>query len=88
MIKTITITLAAALALSGPLAAAEGVHHHKRKLHKAARPVAAQPMRAPASAGLGANWGSYPCRTIPGMSSNNRFGVDNDLNVYRNKPQC
>ena len=86
--KTITITLAAALALSSSLAAAEAVHHHKRKLHRAARPMAAQPMRAPISPGLGSNWNSYPCRTIPGMSSNNWFGVDNDVNVYRDKPQC
>ena len=25
---------------------------------------------------------------IPGMGTANRFGVDNDANVYRNKPFC
>jgi hypothetical protein len=83
MIKTITIALTAVLALSISLTAAQGAHHGKKKPHKTARSV-----NAPTSAGLDSRRASSSCRTIPGMSSNNRFGVDNDLNVYRDKPQC
>ena len=88
MKKTITMTLAVLLALSGSLTAAEAAHHHgKRKLHRSTRPMAAHSMNTPMSPGVerGRN---TPCRTIPGMSSNNWFGVDNDFNVYRDKPQC
>jgi hypothetical protein len=77
--KAITITLAAVLALSSCLSAAQGAHHGKKSRHSAARS-----MKAPTSAGMP----SRECRTIPNMSSNNWFGVDNDVNVYRDKPQC
>ena len=78
--KTITITLAAVLGLSSCLSAAQGgAHHGKRSRHSAARSVT-----APTSVGTP----SRECRTIPNMSSNNWFGVDNDFNVYRDRPQC
>jgi hypothetical protein len=77
--KTVTTTLAAMLALSSCLSAAQGAHHGKRNRHSAARS-----MKEPTSVGMP----SRECRTIPNMSSNNWFGVDNDLNVYRDKPQC
>jgi hypothetical protein len=41
-------------------------------------------VKAPTSAAMP----SRECRTIPNMSSNNWFGVDNDFNVYRDRPQC
>lgn len=91
--KTITITLAAALALSSCLSAAQGAHHgktHHGKTHhgKGSRHSAARLAKAPASPGMPSRNDTSPCRTIPNMSSNNWFGVDNDLNVYRDKPQC
>ena len=87
--KTITITLAAALALSSCLSAAQGAHHGKTHHGKGSRHSAARLAKAPASPGMAShNDMSLPCRTIPNMSSNNWFGVDNDLNVYRDKPQC
>ena len=81
--KTITITLAAVLALSNGLSAVQAAHHGKRSRHSAARLA-----KAPASPGTPLRKNTSPCRTIPNMSSNNWFGVDNDLNVYRNRPQC
>ncbi len=80
--KTITITLAAVLALSSA-SAAQGTHHGKKNRHSAAQSV-----KAPASPGVSSRNDVAPCRTIPGMSSNNWFGVDNDVNVYRDKPEC
>jgi hypothetical protein len=80
--KTIVITLAAVLALSN-LPAAQGTHHAKRKQHSAAGTV-----KAPTSPGTPSRNDVSPCRTIPNMSSNNWIGVDNDVNVYRDKPQC
>jgi hypothetical protein len=80
MMKTITITVAAILALTSCLSAAQGTHHRKKSRHS----VAARSMKAPTSAGKP----SRECRTIPNMSSNNWFGVDNDVNVYRDRPQC
>ena len=87
--KTITITLAAVLALSSCLSAAQAAHRGKKSRHSAARLA-----KAPTSPGMPARNDMFlrndtsPCRTIPNMSSNNWFGVDNDLNVYRDKPQC
>lgn len=82
--KTITtIALAAVLALSSGLSTAEAAHHGKKSRHSAARLA-----KAPTSPGLPSRSDTSPCRTIPNMSSNNWIGVDNDLNVYRNKPQC
>ncbi len=83
MIKTITITLAAVLALTSCLSAAQGAHHGKKSRHSAARHI-----KAPTSPGLSSRNDVSSCRTIPNMSSNNWFGVDNDFNVYRDKPQC
>jgi hypothetical protein len=83
MMKTITITLAAVLALSSCLSAAQGAHHGKKSRHSAARHI-----KPPTSPGLSSRGDTTPCRTIPNMSSNNWFGVDNDVNVYRDKPQC
>jgi hypothetical protein len=77
--KATTITLAAVLALSSCLSAAQAAHHGKKNRHTAARS-----MKTPTSASMP----SRECRTIPNMSSNNWFGVDNDVNVYRDKPQC
>ena len=77
MKATTTITLAAMLALSSCLSAAQGAHHGKKN-------SAARSMKTPTSASMP----SRECRTIPNMSSNNWFGVDNDVNVYRDKPQC
>jgi len=82
MMKTMTITLAALLALTGCLSAAQGAHHGKPSRHSAARHI-----KSPTSPGM-ASRNDTPCRTIPNMSSNNWFGVDNDFNVYRDKPQC
>jgi hypothetical protein len=82
--KTITITLVAILALTSCLSAAQGTDHRKKSRHS----VAARHIKAPISPGLSSRDGTAPCRTIPNMSSNNWFGVDNDLNVYRDRPQC
>jgi hypothetical protein len=82
--KKITITLAAILALTSCLSAAQGTHHRKKSRHS----VAARYINVPTSPGLLSSDGTAPCRTIPNMSSNNWFGVDNDLNVYRDRPQC
>jgi hypothetical protein len=84
MMKTITITLVAMLALTSCLSAAQGAHHGKRSRHS----TAARHIKAPASPGLFSRDDTTPCRTIPNMSSNNWFGVDNDVNVYRDQPQC
>jgi hypothetical protein len=84
MMKTITITLVAMLALTSCLSAAQGAHHGKRSRHS----TAARHIKAPTSPGLFSRDDTTPCRTIPNMSSNNWFGVDNDVNVYRDKPQC
>ena len=91
--KTITITLAAVLALSSCLSAAQAAHHgktHHGKTHhgKRSRHSAARLAKAPTSPGMPLRNDTSPCRTIPNMSSNNWFGVDNDLNVYRDRPQC
>ena len=85
--KTTTIALAAVLALSSCLSAAEAAHHGKKSRHSATRSTKmtaapGMPLRNDLRTDMS------PCRTIPNMSSNNWFGVDNDLNVYRDKPQC
>jgi hypothetical protein len=77
MMKIITITLAAVLTLSSCLSAAEGARHGKRSRHS----VTARHIKEPTSPGLSTRDGTTPCRTIPNMSSNNWFGVDNDLNM-------
>jgi hypothetical protein len=84
MMKTTTITLAAMLALTGCLSAAQGAHHGKKSRHSAA----ARHIKPSTSPGLASRGDTTPCRTIPNMSSNNWFGVDNDVNVYRDRPQC
>lgn len=83
MMKTITIMLATGLALSSCLSAAQGAHHGKRIRHSAARSV-----KAPTLPRTPFRDATSSCRTIPNMSSNNWFGVDNDVNVYRDRPQC
>jgi hypothetical protein len=82
MMKTTMITLAAVLAFSNCLAPAQAAHHTKKSRHLAARSV-----KTPTRHVLPPNGGKAPC-PIPGMGTANEVGVDNDFNVYRDRPEC
>jgi hypothetical protein len=84
MMKTTTITLAALVALSSCLTAAHGAHHGKKKV----RHSVARSMKTPTPPNMPSRVDRSNCQSIPGMSSDNEFGVDNDFNVYRQKVPC
>ena len=79
MLKATTLALAAMLAGTVGLSAAQATHHHKKARHIAARP--AKPTMTQRSP-------SRPPCEIRGMSGNNWFGTENDANVYRDRPDC
>ena len=80
--KTTAITLAAVLAFSGGLAPAYGAHHTKRNRHQTARSAKTlTPHNMPSNAAR------RPC-PLPGMGTANEVGVDNDVNVYQDRPEC
>lgn len=79
MHKATQMMLAIVLALSSGLSAAEATHH-KRSRHVATRPV-----KTPASTSEMRL--RKPC-PIPGMGTANEVGTDNDVNVYRDRPEC
>lgn len=79
-----TITVAVVLGLSSSLAAAQAAHHSKKSRHLVARS-----MKAPKSAGVSSTDDRSSCRSMHGMGTDNEWGVDNDLNVYRDmRPRC
>lgn len=80
--KTTAITLAAVLAFSGCLAPAYGAHHTKKSRHHAARSA-----KAPTPHGMPWSAARRPC-PLPGMGTANEVGVDNDVNVYQDRPEC
>ena len=81
LMKTTTVTLAVAVAVSSWFSAADGAYHRKKGVrHSVARSTVkpAPPARDRSN-----------CQSIRGMSSDNIYGVDNDVNVYRdNKVRC
>ena len=80
--KTRTTTLAAVFAIASCLAAAHGAPRHAKEIrHPSARFV-----EAPTSRRMPFTR-SVPC-PILGMGTANEVGVDNDANVYRDRPFC
>ena len=78
MLKATALTLAAMLAVSGGLSAAQAGQHKKTRhvTARSAKPTMTQ--RTPSRA---------PC-PVRGMGTSNWFGTDNDANVYRDRPDC
>jgi hypothetical protein len=78
MLKLSAVTFAIAFAAASYATVAQATHQRKARhaVSRHAKPATSERM---------------PSRSdcpIPGMGTANRFGVDNDTNVYRNKPFC
>jgi hypothetical protein len=94
--RTAAITLAAVFALSSCLSAAQGGEagqgaphaktHHAKPHHAKSRHLAGRPVNRPLPDGMHST-DRRPC-PIRGMGTSNWFGVDNDANVYRDRPDC
>src|SRR5579864_2105813 len=69
--KITTITLAIVVAVASSLAVAQGAGT-KYDRHSATRHMKARPTLS--------TYGTSSCRSIPGMGTDNIYGVDNDLN--------
>lgn len=82
VMKNTMITLVTVLALASSLMVAQAAGHRERNNH----PASAF-MNSPTWPGR--SWRCEMDRTIPGMGTDNIYGVDNDVNVYRDKwPPC
>ena len=77
--RVMTLTLVTLIAAASSLAAAHGAGK-KYARHSATRHMKAHPTLL--------TYGPSSCRSIPGMGTDNIYGVDNDVNVYRDRPPC
>ena len=77
--KVMTVTLVTVIAVASSLAVAQGAAT-KYVRHSATRHMKGHPSFT--------SYGPSSCRSIPGMGTDNIYGVDNDVNVYRGRPPC
>jgi hypothetical protein len=83
--KVATTTLATLLALASSSAVAQSASTN----HEGNRYPTSRPMKGPStSPSMSSTYDTSSCRSIPGMGTDNIYGVDNDVNVYRDRPPC